>query len=403
MPTVFEVELPTLESFSPAYQDDPHGLNRAASERGSIAMGPLGPEVLGYHEVQAILRDPRFHSPEGLALEAQGIGSGPLWERAVKGILSLNGDDHQRLRRLVSHAFTPRSAERLRGTMVAVIDELVDPVAPAGQCDVVAAIARPYPIPIICVLLGAPREDWERFSAWTDDIFKIFGFDVARDAPDILRAFDELDGYIDAMVEVRRHRLTDDLLSDLIRAEEDGDRLTRGEMRMLAGAVLTAGTDTTRNQLAAALQVFCEHPDQWARLADEPDLATRAVDEVMRHSPIIFGTVRVPVVDVEVCGLTIPAGTLVGVSTSAANRDPAVFDDPDRFDVTRRTAVPMLTFGGGMHYCLGVHLAKAELAEAFGVLARRLPGLHRVGPAPWKPVVGISGPISLPVEFEAGH
>ena len=249
--------------------------------------------------------------PKGLGLAAQGITSGPVWDRVVKGLLSLDGAEHHRLRRLVSKAFTPKAAARLRTTCVDVINELVDQHTSAGHCDMVADIARQYPIPIICALLGVPRQHWQLFSDWADDIFKIFTWNVANDAPDILRAWEHLDAYIDGMVTRRREALTDDLLSDLIRAEVDGDRLTHDELLMLAGGILMAGTDTTRNQLAAAVQVLCDHPDQWALLAEHPELAPNAVEELMRYSPIIFSTMRVAVEDVELAGFTIPAGTLV--------------------------------------------------------------------------------------------
>ena len=399
-PSVFDAGLATLDALSETYQLDPHAANRAALSHGPIAIGPIGPEILSYEAVQTVLRDRRFRMPQGLGLTLQGVTSGPLWDRAVSGILSLDGEEHHRLRRLVLHAFKPRAATRLRETMVEVINDRIDAVAPEGSCDVVTDIARQYPIAVICELLGTPREDWERFSAWTDDIFKIFNFNVVNDTPAILAAFDELDAYTDAMVEQRRESLTDDLVSELIRAEDEGDRLTHAELRMLVGAVLTAGTDTTRNQLAAAVQVFSAHPEQWRLLARRPELAPAAVEEVMRHSPVIFGTMRVAAEDVELCGVTIPAGTVVSVNTSAANRDPAIFPDPDRFDITRQAEASMLTFGGGVHYCLGVHLAKAELAEALVALSRRLPGLRQTGPAPWKPVIGISGPLTLPVAFD---
>jgi cytochrome P450 len=402
-PCVFDADLPTLPYFDSEYQEHPHRLNRQARHQGPVAMGPLGPEVLSYAEVHTVLRDRRFHMPGGLALEAQGITSGPLWERAVKSILSLDGDEHNRLRRLVSRAFTPSRADHLRTRMTEVIDDLIDQVAASGHCDVVADIARGYPIQIICELLGAPGQDWQLFSAWTEDIFKIFNFNAVNDAPLILRAFDELDAYIDRMASERQYALTDDLISSLIQAENDGDRLSHAELMMLVGAVLTGGTDTTRNQLAAAIQVFCDHPDQWALLAKRPELAPGTVEEVLRHTPIILRTIRKTAEDVEVAGVRIPAGTLVGANTAAANRDPAAYDDPDRFDITRHGPAPMLTFGGGIHYCLGVHLAKAELAEALVVMARRMPNLRRVGPAPWKPVIGVSGPITVPVEFDSGH
>jgi len=272
-----------------------------------------------------------------------------------------------------------------------------------GRCDVVADIARRYPIPIICGLLGAPREDWQLFSDWADDIFKVFTWNVANDAAVIMAAFDELDAYIDDMVAHRRRNLTDDVISGLIRAEDDGDRLSAAELRMLAEALLMAGTDTTRNQLAAAVQVLADHPDQWALLAQHPELAPQAVHELMRYCPVIFTTMRKTVEDVELGGVRMPAGTLVIVNTAAANRDPAVYDDPDRLDITREGPATMLTFGGGVRYCLGAHLARLELAQALTVITRRMPNPRRTGPAPWKAIIGITGPTTLPIEFGAGH
>jgi cytochrome P450 len=164
-----------------------------------------------------------------------------------------------------------------------------------------------------------------------------------------------------------------------------------------------AGTDTTRNQLAAAVQVLADHPQQWALLAQHPELAPTAVHELMRYCPVIFTTMRKAVEDVELGGVRMPAGTLVIVNTAAANRDPAVYDDPDRLDITREGPATMLTFGGGIHYCLGAHLARLELAQALTVITRRMPNPRRTGPAPWKPLLGITGPTTVPIEFDAGH
>jgi cytochrome P450 len=402
-PTVFDAGLPPIAYEHAHSPEEAHRLIRQARLQGPIALGPHGPEVLSYELVRTVLRDPRFRIPKGLALEAQGITSGPLWEKAITGLLSRDSADHNRLRRLASKAFTPRSTARLSTTIVQVITELVDSVSGAGRCDVVADVALRYPIPIICGLLGAPREDWQLFSRWAEDIFKIFNWNVANDAPVIMAAFDALDAYVDDMVDRRRHHLTDDLISELIRAEDDGDRLTADELRTLAEALLMAGTDTTRNQLGAAVQDLCDHPNQWALLAEHPELAPRAVEELMRHNPVIFATMRKAVEDVELNGVLVPAGTLVIVNTAAANRDPAVYDDPDRLDITREGSATMLTFGGGIHYCLGTHLARAELTEALTVITRRMPNPRRSGPAPWKPLIGIAGPATLPIEFDAGH
>ena len=358
--------------------------------------------MLSYQFVRSVLRDTRFQIPPGMNLLVQGITSGPLWDKVVNSLLCLEGDAHHRLRSLCSKAFTPRTVARLHDTMADVMNELVDQVAAAGRCDVVTDIARPYPVPIICALLGAPREDWKQFSLWADDVFKAFTFvvDVREVEPVVMRAWQQLDDYVDDMVVQRRHSLTDDLLSDLIRAEDDGDRLNAAELRMLAGGLLLAGTDTTRNQVAASAQILCEHPEQWALLKEHPELAMPAVEETMRHSPIACGTLRLVAEDAEIDGYIFPAGTMVVVNTAAANRDPTVYDDPDRVDITREGAPPILTFGGGAHYCLGANLARRELAEALNVLTQRLLNPRIVGPAPWKPMLTLSGPTSLPLEFD---
>jgi cytochrome P450 len=389
-------DLPELNTFGPDFQEDPHGMLRDALRRGPLAQGPFGMEALSYEAVQAVIRDRRYLAPAGLTLAAQGITEGPLWDRVSKGILSIDGEEHARLRRFVAQSFTPRTTERLRTSMRSVMTELLDAAPDEGELDVVELV-KSYPIAVICELLGTPRDDWEKFSAWTDDIFKIFQFNAANDEPDILRAFAELDDYLDGMVEQRRAEPRDDLMTELVHAEDEGDRLTRPELRMLAGAVLSAGTDTTRNQLAAAMHTFCDHPDQWKLVPDSAADAMGVVDEVMRFSPAIFGTARSAGEDVELLGVDIPAGTLVSVNTAAANRDPSMFDDPDRFDIQRVGAPPHLTFGGGIHYCLGVHLAKAELAEGIVQMRQKWTTVEQAGPAPWKPVVGISGPITLPV------
>jgi cytochrome P450 len=404
-PSVFDADLPTLEYGAEETPAEVYPRLQAAQRQAPVALGPHGPEVLSYHLVRSVLRDPRFQIPPGINLLAQGVTSGPLWDKVVNSLLCLEGDAHHRLRSLTSKAFTPRATLRLHDTMVAVMNELVDRVIDAGRCDVVTDLARPYPVPIICALLGAPREDWQQFSLWADDVFKAFSFtvDLREVEPVVMRAWRQLDEYVDDMVARRRHSLTDDLLSDLIRAEDPtfpGDRLDAAELRMLAGGLLLAGTDTTRNQVAASVHVLCEHPEQWALLKEHPELAMPAVEETMRHSPIAGGTLRLVAEDAELDGYLFPAGTMVMVNTAAANRDPAVYDDPDRVDITRAGAPPILTFGGGAHYCLGANLARREIAEALNVIASRLLNPRTAGPVPWKPMVSLSGPTSLPIEFE---
>ncbi|MCK0174230.1 MULTISPECIES: cytochrome P450 [Mycobacteriaceae] len=404
-PSVFDAALPTLEYGLDAAPHDILDDVRRAQSCAPIAMGPLGPEILSYELSREILRDNRFRLPPGITLAAQGITSGPLYDKLVNSLLGLDGPPHVRLRKLVSKAFTPRATARLQETIHEIVNGLIDRVAEAGRCDVVTDIARPYPTPVICALLGAPRMDWELFANWTEEIFQAFNFrpDADFDEAAIMRAWNELDAYVDDMVAARRSKLTDDLLSELIRAESDGDRLNLDELRMLVAGFLMAGTDTTRNQLAASVQVLCEHPDQWAKLGDHPELAMQAVEETMRHSPAGSIVPRAAVEDAEFGGYLFPAGTFVLANTFAANRDPAIYDDGDRFDIAREGAKPILTFGGGAHYCLGANLARRELAEALVVLTRRLPTARRAGPAPWKSLLGMTGPTTLPIEFAAAN
>src|SRR5215218_9565523 len=401
--SVFDADLPTLTYDVTEPPFDVFIRLREAQRQSPVVMGPVGPEVLSYEFARGILRDNRFVIPPGIHLTAQGVTSGPLWDKVVSSMMCKEGEEHHRLRGLVSRAFTPRATNRLHDTVDSVINNLFDRVADAGRCDIVADISRSYPIPIICALLGAPQEDWADFAEWAEDIFMLANFDcdLVEEADSVMRAWARLDGYVDEMINERRTRLTDDLLSELIRAEDHGDRLNAEELRMTVASLLMAGTDTTRNQLSASVQVLCDHPDQWAMLIEHPELAMRAGEESMRHSPSVCSTVRTVLEDATYGGYTFPAGTFIILNTFAANRDPEVYSDPDTFDITRESPPAILTFGGGIHYCLGANLARMELAGALKVLARRMPNPRRVGAAPWKPMLGMSGPTELTVEFDS--
>jgi cytochrome P450 len=189
-PDVFDAGLPTVAYDDTETAAEVYPRFQAAQRHAPIALGPHGPEVLSYELVRAVLRDPRFKIPPGIHLLLQGISSGPLWDKVTASLLCLEGAPHQRLRSLVSKAFTPRATARLHDTIDDVVNELIDRVVDAGRCDVVTDIARPYPIPIICALLGAPRDDWQRFSVWADDVFKAFSFTYdPADEPDVMRAW----------------------------------------------------------------------------------------------------------------------------------------------------------------------------------------------------------------------
>lgn len=401
MPTrVDELDLPQVDILSLGREDALVELREAASSHW-LARTPMGYMLTRYDDVVALLRERRFHSALSLLPQLAGIDDEDFLSRRRKSILSMEGDEHTRVRRLVSGAFTPRAADRLRPFMRDVINGLVDGLAEDGRCEFVGDICEPYPIPIICELLGAPKEDWKLFSGWATDIFRLFNNNLAVDLPYITRASDELDDYIRTLIETRRSSPSSDLLSDLIAAEEQGDRLTNDELVMLAEAVLMAGTDTTRNQLACAVALFTGSPDQWKLLGERPELAPRAVEETMRLLGAVRGTARFASEEIEYRDVIFPAGTFVAASLAAANRDAAVWPEQSSLDVTREPSPsPQLTFGSGIHYCLGAALARAELQEALPLLSRRMPALELDGVIEWKaPTVGIWGPARLPLRF----
>ena len=397
---VHELDLPEVDTLALDRLASREVLEQASAAHW-LARTPLGYIVTRHADVTAILGDRRFHSALSLLPQMSGVEDVELSGRQQRSILAMEGDEHQRLRKLVAPAFTPRSADRLRPVMRGVISELVEPLLPTGRCELVADVCEPYPIPIICELLGAPAEDWKLFSGWATDIFRIFNNDIANDLEKIKAAIGELDEYVRAMIDERRSRPAEDLLSDLIAAEEAGDKLSTDELVMMTEAVLMAGTDTTRNQLACAVALFSEYPDQWKLLGERPELAPTAVEECMRYLGAVRGTARFASEDIEYRDVVFPTGTLVAISLASANFDPsAMGDDAEAFDISKKRPAQHMTFGSGIHHCLGASLARAELQEALPLLAQRLPDLRVDGAIEWKPeTVGIWGPARLPLEF----
>ena len=399
---VTDLELPEIKE---RVSDGPD-TRIAATElaaRSWLARTPFGYVLTRHEDCVAVLKDKRWHSATAVLSEMRQITDERFLARDRKSILSMEGDEHQRVRRLVSGAFTPRSADRLRPFMREVIDELIEPFASAGRCEFVRDVCEPYPIPIICELLGAPREDWESFSRWAVSIFKVFDDNVNDYVDEIIEAQDAIDAYVLELIETRRGDPRDDLLSDLIAAEEEGDKLSNEELVMLVEAVILAGTDTTRNQLACALATFADHPDQWALLAEQPDLAPRATEEILRYLGAVRGTGRFASTEITYRDVRFPEGTLVFPSFVAANHDAELFEAPLEFDITaERGGAGHLTLGFGIHYCLGANLARAELQEALMILAKRMPNVAIDGDVVWKPdTVGIWGPAELPLRFDA--
>ena len=399
-----QLDLPVITLADGNY-DQRHALWMALRPDQWLVRNLFGYAVVRYDDVIGVLRDKRWHSATSRIPELMGITNPAFLERQQVSILSAEGDMHTRLRRLVAPAFSPRAADRLRPFMRNVINGLIDNVADTGRADFTTDICEPYPIPIICELLGAPKQDWQLFSRWASDILEIFSVDVVGKLDVIMRAQEELAEYTRDLIAERRSKPADDLLTDLIAAEEAGDKLSNDELVMMVNAVIVGGTDTTRNQLGCAVALFADHRDQWALLAEHPDLASRAVEESMRYFGAVRGTARFASCDIVYRDVLFPAGTFISVGLAEANRDGDVFADPEAFDITSPApSQPQLTFGSGIHYCLGAALARAELQEALPLLAQRMPKLAVDGQIIWKPEgVGIFGPAQMPIRFAAGQ
>jgi len=386
-----DLQIPKVPLIIDQQRSDRHALLRGIAKDSWLARTDIGYSVLTYDSVMGILRDKRWHSATGMIAQLQGITDEAFLGRRQVSILNAEGDVHVRLRRLVAPAFSPRSADRLRPFMRETVNSLLDPFTASGKAEVVRDICEPYPIPIICELLGAPKEDWKLFSRLATEILLIFSDNLAQNMSVFLAAQQELEKYTEGLIEKRRSVPADDLITDLIAAEEAGDKLNTEELTMMVDYVIVGVT----------LALFAEYPEQWALLGKDPSLAQRAVEEVLRFSGAVGGTIRFASEDIEYNGVLFPKGTFMSTSMSTGNYDASVFPTPDKFDITREpVGQPHLSLGAGIHYCLGASLARAELQEAFTVLSQRMLNLELDGPVVYKPSgVGIFGPASLPVKF----
>jgi cytochrome P450 len=398
---VSDLDLPVFDYSDPSLRGERfHATMAALRAQGWLASMPLGFVVLDREAGEFFLRSKRLTFPGMKIAEVFGIEDGPLYEEIHRNILHVNGDDHRRLRNLVNPAFTPRAVERYRPAMREYLGELLDAVATQRRCDLVAAIAKPYPSMVIATVMGAPPADAGRLWTWSNLIQRQFGTSLYEEREAIERAVVEFYAYCDELLARRRASPGDDLISTLIAAEQDGDRLSDVELVNLVLNVLIGGVDTTQSQLAHAVRLFAGHPDQWELLAADPSLAGAAVDEVLRFEPITPFTARIALEDVEYRGVTFPEGTVVLVSAFNGNREPGAYDAADRFDITadRGTAKPM-TFGAGIHYCLGANLARAELQEALVLLSARWADVALDGEPAYGTIDGIYGLDALPVRF----
>jgi cytochrome P450 len=396
---VTELDLPELDFFDTGLRGERfHRTMDELRRAGWLATSPIGYFVLDREAAAFFLRTKAATFPGMKIAEMFEVPEGPLLEEMRRNILHINGSDHRRLRNLVNPAFTPRSADRWRPAMREFLERLWEPLD--GSCEFVEAFAKPYPSLTIATVMGAPLEDAPKLHEWSNLIQRQFdGPSLMHEREAIERACEEFYEWAGALLERRKDDPGDDLISTLIAAEQEGDRLSDVECMNLVLNVLVGGVDTTQSQLAHAVRLLALKPDQWALLAERPELAPAAVEEVLRFEPITPFTARLLHEDVEYRDVRFPEGTVVMVCAFTGNRD-GVDGDPDSFDITAdRGAAKPLTFGAGIHYCLGANLARAELQEALAFLPARMPGLELDGEPQLGSVHGIYGLDSLPIRW----
>ncbi|MBF6327194.1 cytochrome P450 [Nocardia transvalensis] len=387
---------------APAGVHDPYPLMESIRTRGPLARSAIGWATVDHELCRQILRDNRFgvFAFEGLEIprplrrlaEWAKLPPNPV---EPPSMLVIDPPDHTRMRRSVASAFTPRAVGRLRDRVESVTEELLDALPSGGSADLIAAYASQVPIAIISEILGFPDESRGRFLHWGDAMSPLLDTGVSwRDYRNAAAAMVAMDRYADDHLAKLRRDPGDDILSSLVTSGELDER----ELKASASLLMGAGFETTVNLIGNGVVQLLNHPDQLARLRENPDLWPNAIEEVLRIDSPVQTTARVALTDgIEIDGAPIPEGHTIILSLAGANRDPKVFEDPERFDVTRPNAKDHLTFSSGIHVCLGATLARMEGTYALQALFDRFPDLHMAAPPERRPLFTLHGYSRLPV------
>jgi cytochrome P450 len=413
MTLVSQLELPTFDYTDESLRGERfHREMEALRAKGWLAEGPYGYIALDRDSAEFFLRTRSAIFPGMKIAEIFGVTEGPLYEQMKRNILHVNGPDHTRLRSLVNPALSPRAVERYRPEMSGFMQELLDRASASSgsdgvvRCDFVEAFAKPYPSLVIASVMGAPLQDAPKLHHWSNWIQRQFDAgSMATERDGIERAVDEFYDYAESLLRTRRESPGDDLISKLIAAEEEGERLSDVECINLVFNVLVGGVDTSQSQLAHAIRLLAEHPDQWAQLQQDLSLADGAVEEALRYEPITPFTARILTEQVSYRDVTFPQDTIVMVCAFTGNRDLGAGEreehGPERFDIAAASdgGARALTFGAGVHYCLGANLARLELQEGLAFLATHLKQLELDGEPEFGTISGIYGLDKLPVRF----
>ena len=378
----------------PAFRANPYPIYERILAEDPVHMTVFGVRAFARHaDVLAILRDPkRFSSDDRKSPFYQPISESFAVNRsepvvqptegvsdADRPFLFMDPPDHTRLRRLVNHAFSAKTVEAMRPRVQEIVDELLDKVEAKGSMEAIADLAYPLPVAVICEMLGVPKEDQPVFGGWSVELAK--SLDPAIGQPDDViarrvKAVQDSRAYFRALAAERRKNPGSDLLSALIAAEDEGDKLSEGELLSTCTLLLIAGHETTVNLIGNGVLQLLRHPDELARFRADPGLAPGVVEEVLRFDPPVQFDGRICVEETEVGGTTVAPGEFVMQLIGAANRDPSVFEEPGRFDITRNST-NHIAFGYGIHFCLGAPLARLEGQIALRSVVQRFPGMRQ--------------------------
>jgi cytochrome P450 len=378
---------------------------RRAREAGWYARTSYGLAVLRYDQVSRLVRHPALRQGSRLWPAHHGITSGPFAAWWASWVLNLEGEAHHRMRRLLSPAFSRRAVEALRPRFGDLAGELADSFAGTGRCEFMTDFAEPYAARVIAIMLGIAEGEWRTIAAESATVGLAMGVRIREYLPRIEAALAALYDYADAVIAARRREPRDDLVTSLLKSQSQAgeDGLTAAELRDALVLLIFGGFDTTRNQLGLAMQVFLEHPGQWRLLGERPELGAAAVEEVMRVRPTTTWVTREALADFTFDGLDIEAGTTIHLFCESAGTDGVQAGGAQagggEFDITASGRPPHFGFGGGIHYCLGHYVARADMATALTVLAGRLEDPRPAGEAAWLPDSGNTGPVRLPIAF----
>ena len=396
-----------FDAFAPEYRANPYP--RYALVREFTALYPLRPDIFmatRYAECSAVFTDNLWGHGYEAGINPFRPGVEP--DDVPGSLLRMDPPDHTRVRNLVKHAYTPRNAENLRERIENLTNELIDKAIEAGEVDLMEALARPLPLTIIGDMVGIPREDHPAIHRWSLDFIKGTDPDIMQTLETLARrgeALLEFEAYFAWLLEQRRKEPREDMLTELCEAVDRG-QLSGREPLGLAAVLVTGGYETISDLLGKSIVALLRHPGQIARWLAEPELAGPAVEELLRYEPPVQFTHRVAFAERELGGRTFARGEGVVILTAAANRDPLVYTDPERLDISRfagrNPAKRHLSFGEGLHFCLGAHLGRLETQIALDTLLHRAPGLSLTEDEPaWRDTVVIHGLDTLPARLRA--